>query len=56
MGNTTKSKIRDLAEKVFFNEINPNLDEPILYAKDKEIVIKAIENGLTIAVNQGRKW
>ncbi len=52
----TKKKISVLAQKIFFEEINPNLYNPIFETKDKDCVITAIEKGLIHAVNQGRKW
>ena len=56
MEKTTTIKIKEIAQKIFFEEVAPNLDTPIFEAKDKECVIKGIEKGLILAINQGRKW
>ena len=56
MKNTTKIKIREIAQKIFFEEIHPNLEDTLVYSTDKECVIKGIEKGLMLALQQGRKW
>lgn len=56
MENSTKNKIKEVAQNIFYNEIQPNLNSKIFEAKDKTCIIEGIEKGLILAVNQGRKW